>query len=341
MNPYDFVPVDWQRPPQRRRAPTHERLSGLTGRLLAIITAERPLFIKHGNTDRFFRCKGQPAIPGTTLKGLFRSVIESVAQGCFRLCKEPDHSTLPAAFKACSRFQQLCPACRLFGMIQGETLWRGCVGFEDALCTKSVKRAGVYTAILSSPKSYHAGFYRSGKHIAGRKFYFHHREDNLLTATDWLPHMAPPGRRQNQYLRDPLGPGTGFQFAAHFENVEQDDFAALLYALSLEEGMRHQVGYAKPCGFGTIRVELTRLELHDLGRRYRDGSGQTVLEGTALQTELTRRTVPFATNIPPATRDGLHRIWAWPPPAGVSYRYPTQQEFNDHATDPISTTDTW
>lgn len=339
MNPYDFVPVDWQRQPQRRKPQAHDCLGGLNGHLLATLTAERPLFIKHGNGDRFFTSKGQPTIPGTTLKGLFRSVVEAVTQGCFRLCKEPDHSKLPATFKPCTRLPQLCPACRLFGMIHQETLWRGCVGFEDARSTRAVKHDGVYTAILSSPKSYHAAFYKSGQHVAGRKFYFHHREDNLLTATGWLPHKA--ARAQNQYLRDPLGPGTTFQFAAHFENVADDDFAALLYALTLEDGMRHQVGYAKPCGFGSVHVELTRLELLNPAQRYRHGGGATALGGQDLRAELARQTASFVQTIPAATLAGLRRIWGWPPAADVTYRYPTQQQFKAHANGPISTTDSW
>ena len=340
MNPYTFVPVDWDRLPQRRKPPTHDSLGGLSGRLVATITAERPLFVKQGDGDRFFTSKGQPTIPGTTLKGLFRSVAETVAQGCFRLCREPDHSRLPAAFRPCSRLTQLCPVCRLFGMIHGETLWRGCVGFEDALCTHAVKHAGVYTAILSSPKSYHAAFYRSGQYIAGRKFYFHHREDNLLTATGWLPHNAPPGRRQNQYLRDPLGPGSTFRFSAQFENVAEHDLAILLYALTLEEGMRHQVGYAKPCGFGSIRVELTRLELLNTAQRYLRGGSFTLLEGGELHADVVLRTNALVQAIPTATLAGLRHVWAWPPHS-VSYAYPTRAQFTAHPSDPISSTDTW
>lgn len=337
MNPYDFVRVDWNRHPQRRAALRHDSFAGLSGKIEATLTAETPLFVKRGNTNDFFTINGKTAIAGSSLKGLIRSVVETVAQGCFWFSAEAPTSD----FKPCSRPGALCPACRLFGLIKGNTLRAGNVGFEDAFCTSAVSHPPIYTAILSNPKTRHAAFYfDDDDNIAGRKFYFHHREDNLLTAMGWLPANAAPDRRQNQYIR-PLGAGSSFTFTAEFVNVEEDDIAALLYAMALEPEMRHHFGYAKPCGLGTVRIELTKLTLRDAASRYRQGAGITIFEGAALAAEVKRLITPFIATIPPVTLSDLRRIWRWPPDSTTNYGYPTQAQFGAHPNDPISSTPKW
>lgn len=333
MNPYDFVRVDWDRPPQRRAALRHDSFAGLSGRIEARLTAETPFFVKRGNTSDFFTIDGKPAIAGSSLKGLFRSVVETVAQGCFWFSNERP----PNAFRSCSRPDALCPACRLFGLIKGNTLRVGNVGFEDATCTNRVDHPAIYTAILSSPKPRHTAFYFDADDIAGRKFYFHHREDNLLTKQGWVPTSDKP---QNQHIR-PLGVGSTFTFVTEFVNVAEDDFAALLYAMTLEPEMRHHFGYAKPCGLGTVRIELTKLTLRDATARYRHGTGDTDFVGDGLTAEVNRRVTPFVTTISSDTLDDLRYIWRWPPDPAVSYGYPTREQFNMYPDDSISSTPTW
>lgn len=337
MNPYDFVRVDWNRLPQRRAAFRHDSFDGLSGRIEATLTVETPLFLKRGNTSEFFTINSKPAIAGSSLKGLFRSVVEAIAQGCFWFCAE----SAPRDFRPCSRLEALCPACRLFGLINRNTLRAGNVSFEDATCTNRVDHPPIYTAILSSPKTRHTAFYFDARNnIAGRKFYFHHRADNLLTATGWLPSNAAPDRRQNQYLR-PLGTGSAFTFTVEFTNVAADDFAALLYAMTLEPEMRHHFGYAKPCGFGTVRIDLTKLTLRDVTARYRQRAGVTEFVDNSLMAEVSRRVAPFVATIPAITLSDLRRIWGWPPDPTVTYGYPTQAQFTAHPLDPISSTPTW
>ncbi|PIY39571.1 MAG: hypothetical protein COZ05_19050, partial [Armatimonadetes bacterium CG_4_10_14_3_um_filter_59_10] len=329
---------------------------GLSGRLEGTITTETPLFVKKGKTDTFFAVNGHKAIPGSALKGLFRSVVETVAQGCFCLFDgkyrsrssqggtvNSDYSALlPPPFKRCSPEQHtpaeetpLCTACRLFGVIESrrfghatKTVLRlGNVSFSDAICAEPTAHDAIYTAILSSPKPHHDAFYCDGTHIAGRKFYYHHRNDNLLTANGWLPPRAL--HHQNQHIQ-PVGVGSTFAFAADFSNVEGPDFAALLYALVLEPEMRHKVGYAKPCGLGTVRVELTKLTFWDAVARYREGADQEVYDSTtdpSVSDILSDCMSTFVGTIPPSTLSDLRRVWRWPPATGVDYRYPTPAQF--------------
>jgi len=350
VNPYDFVPVDWNRVPPRRAAPGHQKFEGISGRIEGTLTAETPLFLPAKRDDgnpmteasgaTLFsqsRAYGTDAerrgyfIPGSSLKGLCRSLVETIAPGCFWF--SPRDEPVPPAFRQCSRSEQLCAACRLFGLINGATHRLGNVGFDDARCSRAIERPPLYTVILSNPKPRHVAFYRDGNWVAGRKYYFHHAPDNLLTAGG--PQPPPPREQQNQHIR-PLDTGSEFAFTADFTNVAQDDLSVLLYALVLEPELRHKFGYGKPCGLGSMRVNVTRLTLRDMSARYRSGSGSAIFTGDDLVAELARRTASTVDAAPPVTLDGLRRIWAWPPPPGARYRYPDHAWFRDHPQVPLS-----
>lgn len=105
LNPYNFVrylekPLQeptietpgkllmWRCPP-----PPHDRYVGLTGRITCEVKAVTPLFVSdshaiEGNvgehrTYRFFQYNGQPALPASSLRGMFRSVFEAATNSCF------------------------------------------------------------------------------------------------------------------------------------------------------------------------------------------------------------------------------------------------------------------
>lgn len=111
LNPYNFVrylpkPNDLSDDPStillgRCAPPPHDRYVGLTGRITCQVEVNTPLFIadSHGVTVkriqddkgkqrehlsyRFFKIGGQDAIPATSLRGMVRSVFESVTNSCF------------------------------------------------------------------------------------------------------------------------------------------------------------------------------------------------------------------------------------------------------------------
>jgi CRISPR/Cas system CSM-associated protein Csm3 (group 7 of RAMP superfamily) len=368
MNPYDFVRVDWTHQPARHRPKPHDRFDGLSGRISGTLTTLTPLFLPakgptglplvdmNGATQfsqsQAYVTADNPKgyfIAGSSLKGLVRSLVETVAQGCFwffdgkyksRKDGQEIHSDylakIPTPFKRCSDPDHLCPACRLFGLIEGDVHRLGNVGFGDAVCTDVRPHDAIFTAALDNPKPRHESWYLQSNRIAGRKFYFHSGE--LLTEREMK--KTRRGVALNAYIH-PLGAGATFSFAADFTNVAEDDLSALLYAVILEETVHHKFGYAKPCGLGSIQVQLTSLTLGNPLEHYQGGKGAEVFEGESLTAELGRRTTPFARSISAITLEDLRRIWRWPPMPGVTFRYPTQGQFADHTHDPISSTDTW
>ncbi|MDP2859272.1 MAG: RAMP superfamily CRISPR-associated protein, partial [Bacillota bacterium] len=193
MNPYDFVRLDPEARVERKpfcRLDRYGANAWITGRMEGTIEALRPIFLprpRSGTPKQFLRSDARHAaiIPGSSLKGLFRSVVETVAPGCWWLFegtyKDKNNGVdyrekLPRQYKHCSDIDRLCPACRLFGMLGNPGALLGKVAFEDAVCFDERPHTAGYTPPLAGPKPRHSAWYLSGDHVVGRKFYFHHEQ---------------------------------------------------------------------------------------------------------------------------------------------------------------------
>lgn len=346
MNPYDFVPIDWDKSPIREPASPHDRFSGVSGKIEGTITAETPVFIfdspkrMRGAEPFITNQQGQHIIPGSSLKGLFRSLVETVGNGCFLFFdriyededgnKNIDYTTeLPEDFKKCETVD-LCIACRMFGaMHSSDMLSLGHVSFNDAVEVSICEHEAVYTIALMGPKPRHEAFYLHPEQgIAGRKYYFH-QPDGIKTThtkTDYNEHITP------------VDTGSQFAFSLQFTNLETLELQTLLYTLDLEQDMRHKIGYAKPAGFGSVRFDITKLTLIDYASRYVANQGTTEYEGKALKTYLPEQTQLFTGDTTSPTLNALRRIWRWDPSDTTSYRYPSQDWFDENSNAPISDT---
>ena len=339
MNPYDFVPIDFTHVPERHEPLQHHKFQGICGNLTGTITAETPIFIKRGESNEFQKNRqGKYIIPGTSLKGLFRSVAETVANGCFggKFGKKGkglyEHETknysenLPNTFKACINRTELCIACRIFGMLYKKQVFTGKISFQDAECNHVVPNTQITTVALENPKPHHSAFYLNGKYIAGRKFYFHHY------------HGLPAGNMNRGKKITPLGIGSQFTFTASFNNLEEKEWQALLYAIMLEDGMRHKIGYGKPSGLGSVKIDIEHIQLIDYVKRYTSANrGLTEYAGHELHDYIQQQILPF-TSTTSATLDTLREIWRWNPNNTTSYHYPPTQWFTDHPNAQISET---
>lgn len=335
MNPYDFVPIEWNNPPERHPPSPHDRFSGVSGRIEGTITAETPVFIFHspkrnsGAEPFITNQKGQHIIPGSSLKGLFRNLVETIGNGCFLLFDRNYESRLPRPFQKCSS-TDLCIACRMFGTIQGSNLLQlGKISFSDAVEVKICKHETVYTIALMGPKPRHEAFYLNPtrKTIAGRKFYFHQPREIQTESR---------GSRYNQHIQ-PIDKGSRFSFSVQFTNLEDVELQIFLYAFVLEPEMCHKIGYGKPAGFGSASFDITKLTLIDYANRYTTNQGTIEYADKDLEIYLSDQTQSFATNNTP-TLNALRRIWRWDLTDTTHYRYPAQEWFEDNPGTPISGT---
>ena len=238
---------------------------------------------------------------------------------------------LPAHLHPSQQYDQLDIASRVFGWVRDTSTedkreriaYAGRVRFSHAVLTEDGDK-GVYDgemplAILGSPKPTTTLFYlrkRKGEWseaerkqpgaattigydgpniLRGRKFYRHHGK-----ALNRLEYERA-GRRQdhqNRTVRGVRAPGNVFEFTIDFHNLAPVELGALLWTLNLSdlsdnEQCFFRLGYAKPLGFGSVRLSVVQVELLDPGTRYR--SLQTSGWRTATFSERSRWLERFAT----------------------------------------------
>lgn len=351
MNPYDFVRIDVNKPPERRKPVWHHQFTGpngqrlFTGHLTVEVYTETPLFIfdPHSttNTKQSLRNRqGDYIIPGSSLKGMLRSVVETLGSGCLTLF-DGRRDQIPPHFEHCSDNTKLCLACRIFGMLkvrnrgqdseqeeenpQGVFLGKVNIGDASLPAATALRHSPMVLAALMGPKPHHTDFYLDAayRYIAGRKYYFHH-----------YPSGKGGNSRFEKYIQ-PLDTGNTLSFRIDFSNLEEDEFGALLLAVTLEEGMRHKIGYAKPLGLGSVQLTLKDATLVDYAARYAlNGSaerGKMSYPDAAALKALRDMYVPnFShTYLVPLAMGDLRRIWQWPPAPGVTYHYPSKDDWFD------------
>lgn len=348
MNPYAFVPYPTH---INRSAPRYsDRYEGHSGRLFCELEALTPLLVMdstdRAGTDRsqvgrFMTSAGtgELIIPGTSLKGMVRSVFEVLLPSCVPVSKS--QSLVDQAVAACNRGTWLCPACRTFGFLN---VLRGHIHIGQATVHGSYERINPFQLIaLESPKPRHEAFYRPNGNPAGRKFYFHHTHPSqACTEIDrqrgnWVEPVA--GRKDGQ-------PGTTFRFTVTFENLQEDELHALLAALTLSDrapwksefvAVRHKLGYGKPTGLGSVEVRILQAELFDRTRYHRFAPGASIREGEALKTWVRSAQDRFFTK-PTTEVQALINILRYPPEPGVTYQYPTWAWFKQNPRAPLSET---
>jgi len=284
VNPYNFVRTQHLGHEKKESPITHERFNGITGRITCALKSLTRIFIpynqdyaenvlnlrtKHryrqrsGNmqehTFKYQLCglDNKPIIPGSSLKGVIRSVAEAVSNGCG--FPENNH---------CSKLASLCICCRLYGIsAERENNFLGKVSIHDATTNEDdaleTHNKGVILDSMGTPKdNKHTPFYEKNGKKRGRKFYYHQKKEKRVL--DALGNQYP-----KTVLKSWIKVGSNFTFTVDFNNLSGEELGLLLYALELEEikegnekvGMFHKIGMAKPLGFGSCEISINELEI--------------------------------------------------------------------------------
>jgi CRISPR/Cas system CSM-associated protein Csm3 (group 7 of RAMP superfamily) len=349
MNPYGFV--CFGPAAQRESATRHEQFDGLSGRLTCHLTARTHLFIPQTQENRerghqelklLRSAQGLPLLPGSSLKGIIRSTAEALSGSCLVLPtgrrgeveyrgRPPVFYRIPYGFEHCRDADHLCPACRIFGSLNGNEHFLGKIGLNDAIATEQADAEKMTIEALMEPKPRHRAWYEDPQQrgfIRGRKFYYH----------------RPLGPRRttvkNDYNKtiEAIRPGTIFEFKLDYTNLTGAELALLVFALILEPEMCHKVGMGKPVGLGSARIEIVGWKQIDRQARYQQfGNGVTALANDTLDGEIAQWHTQYHqvyANWQESLAD-LRRIWIWNPGAVEDVRYPGQDWFRRNAATPI------
>jgi CRISPR-associated protein (TIGR03986 family) len=220
---------------------------------------------------------------------------------------------------------RLCPACRIFGWVQKDpgqnkkaktNAIAGRIVFTHAtIQDKPIIRNGETTlAILDAPKPTTVRFYLKPKNqvlgkrwkgddaeagydndntLRGRKFYRRHPREIfskvIYKGRHEYERFDQEGQsvktKHNRTITDVPDEGNIFTFEIRFENLADVELGALLWALEMEENMAHRLGYAKPLGFGSVKVTVTGAKILNPEERYKsfDNAGWESVENDKLK----------------------------------------------------------
>ncbi len=357
-NPYRWVPMP-DGPPHRQTPAYYHRLENLRGRLTCDVEALTPLLIGDGGPSdniQFVKTPGGTAyVPGTSLKGMLRQVLEVVSGSAVpfgqRNNADTNHQADQASAGAGSNWQ-LDAAARLFGYMDNSRSYTGEVRMGDAPLKSSPTPASewpAYTVETGTPKPTHTVFYKGHAHgLAKWKFYHHATGAEGLRENSTVPENSL--RKVRPAPSDSLfGP-----FTLAFQNLTEAELNLLAYVLVLEENvtvtlgpeamgteegctlsgpLRHKLGACKPQGGGSIRIVPLQMQLEaNPLARYQTGNRQVhSLEGEPLQQELRRRANQVAKQIPQATREAFHAMLVYDPndPRAKHLQYPDWDFFQN------------
>ena len=123
-----------------------------------------------------------------------------------------------------------------------------------------------------------------GKSLRGRKQYWHHKgleaelTENKQTECYWQSSTEdrtrirrkgryqeyrrpnkdgnPQRDSQNRSIKGWIKPGTEFRVSLYVQNLQPEEVGALLWLLSCPEKHYFKLGYGKPLGFGSVRIDV-------------------------------------------------------------------------------------
>jgi CRISPR/Cas system CSM-associated protein Csm3 (group 7 of RAMP superfamily) len=186
------------------------------------------------------RAGDRRVIPGSSLKGVIRSIVEAISPSCLRITGRASRRKLPRReLQGCRFKDNLCVACRMFGSLG----YLGQVRFSDAVQVSGGVKV-VYAPPLYAPRPRVRRYYDNRGNVAGRKFYYHGR----LAKGD-TPLEACPA-------------GSEFTFSVQFDNLEERELGLLLIALGQGEPKLYpKLGGGKPACLGSVEVVIEALEV--------------------------------------------------------------------------------
>lgn len=313
-NPYRFVP---QRPEEIQRKPPlgHHRLEGWSGTiecqleaLTSIVTGQRA-FTRRKDANQ------TPFIPGTSLKGMLRSIAEVVGHGC----------TITDKQRSCQHSTELCITCRIFGFLSHGRggVHAGQVSIGDALLVSSPispRQWEKQKVVFSTPKTEHISFYADRK---ARKVYHHQPGKTKPTAA---PVQVSGEGRVEEVEYAPAK--SVFQFSLTFQNLTDEELGLLFYILELEPSLAHKVGGCKPLGAGSCCITITDWNILSAKERFLPPEQR--LSKTQIEEFIYQQRRLFEQDVS-ETMQALRALMEWAPSNPKNIRYPDGHWFRHNS----------
>ena len=270
--PFDFVPLP--RRVNKEHPIGHDRYretnTHTTGKVIGTITALSPIYIGSGLIDigqdvelikTAVRTRGNIVIPGSSLKGAIRSVVEAISESCICKVSRDTRHAMPRDFSECRQKDRLCVSCRMFGAM----------GFQSNIAIQDAPRIEGQIVTKYVPELYRPRQQRRIRNIPGRKFYKHGE-----VAIGETPIEA-------------CEEASGFRFVVQVDNLTQAEWGLFLTALGHNSAhpFELKIGGVKPVCFGSIHIDIDEVQVEEQNQqRYLDWSiqAESAMTGEQLDT---------------------------------------------------------
>lgn len=293
--PYDFVPLSATVQREAPRPHDHPSPKRGSGRITLELETLTPVHVFQGQYRPadggrdLIACHARrgevPVIPGSSLKGVVRSIAEAVSYSCApQLPAKALQAALPGTNnRRCSGEDGLCITCRIFGFSAGARSYRGQVSFGEfrpaapgAARLEVVNLPPLYSPFRSYPNNNpplgrdcgnERLYYCAICSPAARDCYQCHKQDYLrlrdAAGTNRRFHFR--GRKFYFHSRrvergdrpyECLAAGSRLRGEVIFHDLQPPELALLAFALGLDGSFALKVGYGKPAYLGSMRVHL-------------------------------------------------------------------------------------
>ena len=295
--PYELIDFVSEKP-QRKAGLGHDALHQgvLSGQIELYLIARTPVQVANGAFDVTKTKDGEeisaqgssiqryegpgakvnrlPVLPGSSVKGMVRSLLEMISPCCVASVANTVRRELPNTLTRCTRLDQLCPACRLFGMSgAGKENYQGQVSVEDALLVDGgqvIIRTPLLWAPARGARTLPQRYLRNNR-IKGRKLYY----------------PSQPARGPD--TRIALKSGSTLRTLIHFANLTSGELGLLLAALGVHPEYRFipKIGAGKPVGMGSVETHINRIVLYNaIHKQGRLGGKGTIYRETELAQQI-------------------------------------------------------
>jgi len=206
------------------------------------------------------RRDGRRYIPGTSLKGVVRSVVEAVTHSCLQQIDEKkiDRSArrqdrrLSVLLEGCSDETGLCPACGLFGTLG----YTGRVNFRDFLQVSGDGRI-VHRPIAHPPQPDRS---QSNKRQTQGIIYYTSDEKRRLKGRKFYLHGKQPVDATGKYEAvEVCKRGSCFEGRMDVNGLTDAELGLLLWGLGFPDRFRLKVGGSKPFGYGSVALKTVQV----------------------------------------------------------------------------------
>jgi len=297
--PFDIIPFESNK--EEKEITGHDRFTDkFTGTARLQLKTLAPLHIGSGMWEvineevvrDFVTVNGKEVIPGSSLKGAFRNVSETISRSC--VCKTKQKYLSHGNLKECvvkNYNDGICPTCSIFGAMG----YKGRVSFSDAsLLNGNIGIAKIPSLYGPSTRAKIYTDYQG--RFKGRKFYYHGR---MSVGKEPIIVITADSR---------------FEFSMRFENLCEDEFGLLLTSIGTLGGLIPKIGGAKPVCLGTVQVLMKALDIRNPARSFTSFKPRTErYEGDSLRHLLDGMGKKKNPLILEESLDELKRIWQYPP----------------------------